>query len=63
MFRKYDKNIDLLCMLGDHNDEREIVHPQSGIEELISVNEEDNVFHSVFNNVRVGFYPLKSKVN
>lgn len=50
-------------MLGDHDHEREIVHPQSGIEELISINEEDDVLHSVFNNIRVGFYPLKSEVN
>ena len=41
----------LLCMLSDHEDKREVVHPQSRIEQSIGVHKENNVFDCIFDQV------------
>ena len=45
----------LLRVLGDHQHERKVVHPQSEIEQRVGIDEEDYVFHGVFNQLRRAF--------
>lgn len=44
---------DLLRILSDHYDEREVVHPQGGIKELVRIHEEDNIFDRVFYEIGI----------
>ena len=39
-------------MLSDHQYEREVVHSQREVEQCAGVYEEDDVLHSVFDQVR-----------
>lgn len=43
----------LLRVLSDHEDEGEVVHPESEVEQLVGVAEEDNVLDSVLCSRRV----------
>ena len=47
------KKTHLLCVLRDHEHEREVVHAECGIEESVCVHEEDNVLHGVFDELRI----------
>jgi len=43
-------------MLCDHDYEREIVHPESRVEELIGIHEKDDIFDGFFDDTWVGFF-------
>jgi len=43
------ESVHLLRVLSDHQHERKVIHPQREIEQCVSVYEEDDVFHSIFN--------------
>lgn len=43
-------------MLCDHDYEREVVHPESRVEELIGIDEKDDIFDGFFDDTGVGFY-------
>jgi len=43
-------------MLCDHDYEREVVHPESRVEELISIDEKNDIFDGFFDDTGVGFY-------
>jgi hypothetical protein len=45
-------------MLCDHDYEREVVHPESCVEELIGIDEKDDIFDGFFDNIGVGFYDI-----
>ena len=45
----------LLCVLCDHQNEREVVHPQREVKQRGGIYEEDDIFHSIFNQVRCAF--------
>ena len=45
----------LLCVLRDHEHEREVVHAERGFEEAVGVDEEDDVLDGLFNEVWLGF--------
>ena len=51
-------------MLSNHKNEREIVHAQSNIEELVGINEKDEILDGVFNRLKVSIcvYGLRSYV-
>ena len=41
----------LLCVLGDHQHERKVIHSQREVKQRVGVREEDDIFHGVFNQV------------
>ena len=40
-------------MLCDHDHEREVIHPESCVEKLIGIDEEDDILDSFFDNTGV----------
>lgn len=44
----------LLCVLRDHKNEREVVHPERSVEQPVRIDQEDDVLHSVFDQVWFG---------
>jgi hypothetical protein len=48
-------------MLCDHDYEREVVHPESRVEELIGIDEKDDIFDGFFDDTGVGFYVFFKK--
>ncbi len=44
----------LLRLLGDHEDQGEVVHPQRCIKEGVCVNQENDVFHCLFDHIWMG---------
>ena len=48
----------LLCVLGDHQNERKVVHSQRKVKQRVGVREEDNVLHGVFNQVWCAFWVI-----
>lgn len=51
---------DLLSMLSNHEHKREVVHPESSIEEPVGVDQKDDVLHRVLDDMRVGLYAVVS---
>ena len=43
-------------MLRDHQHEREVVHPQGGVEQPIRIDEEDDVLDGVFDKLGLALY-------
>ena len=56
MFGKY-----LLCMLRHHENEREVVHSERGIEQSVCINEENDVLDSILDKLRVAFCKTPSE--
>jgi len=50
------KQIDLLRILCDHEDELEVVHAQSNVVELIDFREKDDILDRILDDVRVISY-------
>ena len=42
-----------MCVLCDKQDQRKVVHTQGSVEKPIGIDEEDNVLHSIFNQIVV----------
>lgn len=50
---KISRGTYFLGVLGDHQNQRKVVHPKGDVEECIRVNEEDDVLDCIFDEIRV----------
>ncbi len=48
-------------MLCNHEHQREVVHSEGGVEEFVRIDQEDDVLHRIFNEVRLRLFVLGSQ--